>query len=247
MKRSRENANMESPEPTPVNYSMELLRREYDERRPIRSALAAVVLKRKISNADILELGSGLGFNLDLFATDNRVLGVEGLESAAASANQRGIPTAVADLERQLPIEPDSFDVVLCLDVLEHLSNPRKCLLEARRVLRAGGVVIVNVPNHFTLGGRLRILMGSGVDSRRFFPDHPDWGNPHLRFFRRASIGSLLTCSGFCIVDDWCSRLPAVPVLQRVRGLEQTKVASYLAGRFPDLFAGGFFLVAVKS
>jgi SAM-dependent methyltransferase len=46
----------------------------------------------------------------------------------------------------KLPFAQDSFDCVLLLDVVEHLQFPREALLEAARVLRPGGVLIVSMP-----------------------------------------------------------------------------------------------------
>lgn len=227
-----------------INYSTELLQREYEQRRPVREALELLVGKYRVREASIVELGSGLGFNLEIFRGDNRVLGIEGLESAAAAASQRGIPTIVANIDREIPLPADSADFVLCLDVLEHLVEPAGCLAEVSRILKPRGRLVVNVPNQFTLSGRLNILLGSGIDSTRFFPEHPDWSNPHLRFFRRSSIGSLLERCGFRIIDDWCWRFPALPLVHGSRRISRSWLATALARRLPELFAGGFFLIA---
>lgn len=45
-----------------------------------------------------------------------------------------------------IPVEPDSFDTILCTDVLEHLEEPQKALAEAYRVLKTGGYAIYTVP-----------------------------------------------------------------------------------------------------
>lgn len=45
-----------------------------------------------------------------------------------------------------LPFDDDSFDVVLCSHVLEHVPDDRAAMREMRRVLRPGGVAIVMVP-----------------------------------------------------------------------------------------------------
>ena len=39
-----------------------------------------------------------------------------------------------------LDFNEHSFDVVSCFDILEHMEDPKKCLLECKRVLRPGGV-----------------------------------------------------------------------------------------------------------
>jgi SAM-dependent methyltransferase len=44
------------------------------------------------------------------------------------------------------PLVDSSFDVVLCVSVLEHLSEPQRMLNEMRRLLSPGGVALINVP-----------------------------------------------------------------------------------------------------
>lgn len=58
----------------------------------------------------------------------------------------------------KIPIEDDTFDLVLCMNVLEHDTDPFKTILEAYRVLKKGGTCIITCPNerapeHKDLGG----------------------------------------------------------------------------------------------
>jgi len=46
----------------------------------------------------------------------------------------------------QLPFDDDCFDVVTCLEVLEHVANPEQVLTEIARVLKAGGRAWVSMP-----------------------------------------------------------------------------------------------------
>lgn len=45
-----------------------------------------------------------------------------------------------------LPMADDSYDAVLCTQVLEHVANPLDCLREMRRVLKSGGQLFMTVP-----------------------------------------------------------------------------------------------------
>ncbi|MGA7161820.1 MAG: class I SAM-dependent methyltransferase [Bacteroidota bacterium] len=45
-----------------------------------------------------------------------------------------------------IPVEPSSFDTILCTYVLEHLEEPQKAIAEAYRVLKKGGFAIYTVP-----------------------------------------------------------------------------------------------------
>lgn len=55
-------------------------------------------------------------------------------------------PDVTADLNQPLPIDSDTADTVLCLSVLEHLSEPQKMLNEAYRILKPNGNIILQVP-----------------------------------------------------------------------------------------------------
>lgn len=52
----------------------------------------------------------------------------------------------VADYHK-LPFDDKSFDVVTAMEILEHIDEPEKLLLEAKRVCRSGGCIIVTTPN----------------------------------------------------------------------------------------------------
>jgi SAM-dependent methyltransferase len=230
-----------------INYSQELLKDEFDSRAHIRTALRALKDTYGINEQAVAELGSGLGYNLEIFRPQNRVIGVEGLVTAAEAATARGVSTITADLSAAVPLASETYDVVLCLDVLEHLMDPGHCLKEAHRILRTDGIIAVNVPNHFSLSGRINIVAGSGADSVKFFPNHPDWENPHVRFFRHSSILQLMARSGFRIEADWTGKFPSIPIIRRWPVVQRSKFAKFLAQRFPELFAGGFFIVARKE
>jgi SAM-dependent methyltransferase len=153
-----------------VNYSFERLQVDFDERDHIRNAIAQLKKTHAISGCRVLELGSGAGANLAILQPENEVLGVEGLADAAAHATRLGVNTLVANLDNALPLESAQYDWVLCLDVLEHLLSPDTALREAHRLLKPGGKLLINVPNHFTLTGRLRMLLGAGIHWNRFSP-----------------------------------------------------------------------------
>lgn len=227
----------------PINYRTEWLIAEAAGRRHVLSVLEQIRSSFGIEGRDVLELGCGIGTNLQVFAPTNRIRGVEGLESAAREAERRGIPTLRADLEQSLPLADASADWILCIDVLEHLANAHACLREAVRVLRPNGRIVINVPNHFDWRGRMRIARGSGIDSQRYFPDSPAYDYPHLRFFRHADARAMAESCGLAIERDYSPHFATVPkaaVLARL-GLQGTLRG--MARSHPDLLCGGFFFV----
>lgn len=51
-----------------------------------------------------------------------------------------------ADLEQPFPIKNDTYDAVVCMNILEHIFNYRQFLNEAHRVLHNGGTFVILVP-----------------------------------------------------------------------------------------------------
>lgn len=115
------------------------------------------VLGRRVSGVRLLDLGAGMG---GLSVALLREFGDAGLVVQATDYNPSyaqiaqlrakryglDLPITVAAGEA-LPYADGLFDVVLCLDVLEHVQDVEAVLDETYRVLKPGGVVLTTVPN----------------------------------------------------------------------------------------------------
>jgi SAM-dependent methyltransferase len=65
----------------------------------------------------------------------------------AGVATHRNIQRRACGFLDALPFSDQSFDVVTCNMVVEHLGDPLKCFTEIKRVLAPGGIVIFHTPN----------------------------------------------------------------------------------------------------
>jgi len=139
----------------------------------------------------VLDLGCGDG---DLSAVLPGVVGVDVAEAAVRRARRRhpGHEYVRADAEDVLPFADASFDVVWCSEVLEHLADTGRALGEARRVLRAGGRLLVTTPYH----GR---VLNVAVALTRF-EAHFDPRGDHLRFYTARSLRDQLADHDFTAV-----------------------------------------------
>src|SRR5205823_3735421 len=98
----------------------------------------------------ILDVGCGLGYyGRALRAAGHDWLGVEIKASDCAALAQAGLPHRQIE-PGPLPFADGAFDSALCIEVLEHIENPRPFLAEVHRV--APRQLIVSVPNCELLG-----------------------------------------------------------------------------------------------
>lgn len=75
------------------------------------------------------------------------------------------------DLRVRLPYADTSFDVVLLVEVMEHISDHQAAIGELARILKPGGVLILTTPNIMRLNSRLHFLLsGYHKTKRRFIP-----------------------------------------------------------------------------
>ncbi|MGO9451395.1 MAG: class I SAM-dependent methyltransferase [Candidatus Binataceae bacterium] len=72
-----------------------------------------------------------------------------------------------ADLNSDLPFQSGKFDLVLLLEVMEHLPNIAHMLSEIARVLKPGGVAIVTTPNRLNVTSRIHYLLTGFYKGRR--------------------------------------------------------------------------------
>ena len=155
-------------------------------------------LDRLAPGTRVLDAGCGEGVFVTEYASR---LAIEGVDEHYASDRVRH-----GRLEA-LPFEAGSFDRVLCLDVLEHLSYAAQpvALAEIHRVLAPGGEAFVSVPNLAHLQSRLHFLLKGRLIRTASEIKHPG-DRPiaeYLRLFRSA---------GFVIVERR-GIFPTVPVL----------------------------------
>ena len=103
-----------------------------------------------------------------------------------------------------LPLDDGCADVVTSFTVLEHVNDDRVVLLEMRRVLKPGGLLVITVPNRWwvfeTHGANLPLLPWNRVPLVSWWPKrwHDRWAR--ARIYRRREILALVTQCGFEVV-----------------------------------------------
>lgn len=154
-----------------------------------------------VPGSDVLDIGAADGSVARVLKKLGcRVWGIEADKIAAEEAALACEAVVVGDVEAMdLPeaLGGKRFDVVLLLDVLEHLRDPAAVLSSIKGVLAPKGYAVASIPNVAHVAVRLQLLKG-----RFTYTDTGLLDRTHLRFFDRASVGELLLSAGFQAFDD---------------------------------------------
>ena len=115
------------------------------KRYTVQNILAAASHSRQLM---LLDIGCGTGQLMEELKKFGTVYGVDISRDALSFCKKRGLTNlSQATLGKtKLPFKDKTFDAVFCLDVLEHIDEWEKSLLELKRVLKPQGFLIVTVP-----------------------------------------------------------------------------------------------------
>jgi 2-polyprenyl-3-methyl-5-hydroxy-6-metoxy-1,4-benzoquinol methylase len=138
------------------------------------------------SKGRVLEIGAGLGGTLDGFRQKGwSVVGVEPGQWCCDYAKDRHGLDLICATFQDAGLQPESFDAVLLLHVIEHIDDPFKALREISQLVRPGGYLVLETPRYDTL--TFRILKGR---ERSVMSDH-------LHYFTRKSMLAMCRDAGF--------------------------------------------------
>ena len=147
-----------------------------------RELISAVVERILPPGGSILDVGCGTGFVLERLRERYDAAGVDQSPIALALCRARGLDqTWLGSPENLTAVAGRRFDLVLFLDVLEHLDHNVSALRHAAGVMAPGGAVLVTVP------------------AFRFLWSRHDELNQHRRRYTRGELEALLRRSGFSV------------------------------------------------
>ncbi len=153
----------------------------------------------------ILEIGAASGKTLRWLKTiypGAVTTGVEINEAMAAELSENADVAIIGNIS-ECRSRLKKYDLVLLLDVLEHLLDPVDVLQNVRQLLEPGGHVVVSVPNIAHLSVTIPLLL-----QRRFtYQDSGILDRTHLRFFVEATAVDLLNAANFRVSKGLISGL----------------------------------------
>jgi SAM-dependent methyltransferase len=179
----------------------------------------------------ILDLGCSSGGFLGFFQGDSwNLYGIEMSGDCARRAEERtGAYVFVGDI-LGAPFAPESFDVITCFDVMEHLYEPLQVMAKVAKWLKPGGIFYVQVPNIDSAEARVFGSYWHGLELPR-----------HLFHYSPASLKSLADSVGLRALSLETRRNPAVGTSLRyvwddvfgAVGIKRTPVAYRSEPSFP--------------
>lgn len=225
--------------------------------RPAHKELIQLLKQYAAQTQSILDIGCGDGQTY-MYAISKPVrlyVGADISFTALHRARKSGIHVAQLDTVNRLPFSDQTFDLTICIDVLEHLFNPEGLVVEVRRTLKHNSTFIATVPNIAHFPHRLRMLCGKFVAGGLAATADTPWRDPHIRFFTVRTLKEMMTSAGFKEVDiignntAFLVRFPLLSVvLRKTVGndtLLKTSDRFETLGRiWPTLFAGRLIAVA---
>jgi 2-polyprenyl-3-methyl-5-hydroxy-6-metoxy-1,4-benzoquinol methylase len=148
---------------------------------------------------DVLEVGCGSGHvTARLAANGCTVTGIDIDPAAASVARAHAVRVHVADLDRTAPGElvgaGRRFDRILLGDVLEHLKDPERFLVQLADLLAPEGFLVASIPNVTHADVRLMLLSGQWRTQDQGLLDRG-----HLHLFDRRAVIELFHSAGWRI------------------------------------------------
>jgi 2-polyprenyl-3-methyl-5-hydroxy-6-metoxy-1,4-benzoquinol methylase len=130
----------------------------------------------------VLDYGCGSGYGTALLSQHaSHVIGVDTEEDVIDFCNRTIKSSKLAfskvDSDSSIPFNDKAFDVIVSFQVIEHVNDVRRYLLELKRVLKDNGVLFITTPNR----------------KYRLLPFQKPWNKQHLREYSSRSIRKTLT------------------------------------------------------
>lgn len=166
-----------------------------------------IVLNLTISNkkySDILDIGCDKGQLLEKISRKNECENIFGIDlnNNALEICKEKFPNfrsnfSCENIDETLSFENESFDLITMVAVLEHVFDPLRVINEINRILKKGGVYIVEVPNIAFIRYRFNLFFGIRPRTSWGY----GWDGGHLHYFTIKDFKHLLESKGFEIIN----------------------------------------------
>jgi 2-polyprenyl-3-methyl-5-hydroxy-6-metoxy-1,4-benzoquinol methylase len=153
-------------------------------------------------------------------------------DPASAQAAERGFDHVIRGIFPDERLPEATFDVVLCADVLEHMTEPEGALRAAVSVLARGGIMVASIPNVRHWRAVIWPLLARG---RWTYTERGILDRTHVRFFTRRSM------QAFFIDNGW-----SVESVTGINMQRREKLLSAVSARLLDDFLWPQYVVVAR-
>jgi glycosyltransferase involved in cell wall biosynthesis len=203
----------------------------------------ALDLVRSIKPQRVLDVGCGSGFVAR--ECEREGFRVTGLDKSPPPPDAMSEFVSARLGEGEFPVNPSDFDLVLLLDVIEHLDEPEQFLLKLREsyhdhraTVSEPPPLILSTPNVAFVTVRLNLLLGNFPYAERGILDVT-----HRRLFTRGSLVRMLDDCGYQIEKVLPVPVPFDAVFGGRLGPPLTYLSRLLCALWPRLFAFQFIVL----
>ena len=141
--------------------------------------LARKQLKLVGKNNYVLDVGCNEGVLTKIISKNNKVVGMELSEGAVKKAKKKGLNIKQGNVYK-IPFKDNTFEVVHFSEVVEHILDTNKALIEIQRVLKPRGRLIITTPNCCSFRDRILVLFGH----LQAYAQHEE----HVRLFNKERL-----------------------------------------------------------
>ena len=125
--------------------------RNYLHKRKVRETIADHIDRMSQHSIEVLEAGCGRQWPVKL--ENIRLTGVDMDPIALKHRKQEDLDVAIHGDLRSVELPPESFDVIYCAFVLEHVDGAKKVMDNFVRWLKPGGLIVLTFPNRDSVFG----------------------------------------------------------------------------------------------
>jgi len=182
---------------------------KYEKLLPRKRILERIAEDYDIKGKIVLDIGCGEGRMTSFLVKNNSIIGIdkEVYVKGLISASEKGIIPIRFDIDYELPFKNDIFDVILCLDTIEHIRNYKQLITECLRILKIDGLLIMSTPNINSIPHKIICLLGRESDSHISMFGFFDITNEIKKYF---DIIEQTGWSGLKIKNHWLYFNPSI-------------------------------------
>jgi len=185
-------------------------------------------------NGSVLDYGAGKGELLQKFHQEGRFTKLSGTDLFERPTElPKPIDWYSQDLNEEINLKNEQYDVVVCTEVIEHLENPRLVFRNIHRLLRNQGTLILTMPNQESIRSFAGLLLGGHFAS--FLEFHYP---AHITALLRLDLSRICSETGFEKPTFYYTNDGGLPKMTSVKW--QTISFGLLRGRLFSDYLGMF-------